>query len=304
MLALEARPAVFLLCQKRPPRSRGYAAALLCGGTMLSAINALVTIMNVLSLDLDFFMRGVIHNAPDDVAKRPDAERVMPWTEEAVTDFLDNILYVPKKTPGRVVSSHHEVFDAWAETIEAGLLQPPFFVCHVDAHSDLGMGFSSWTYLHSDFLELPLDKRSAPKRGNGALNFGSFMSFAIGNRWISSLDFISSESWQHDIPSFLLSDKTRELNRQNLKPPAQLEIELMYVPSEQMSDCILMNRFMQYRKPIGEPVVPFNLLNAQTIADRYRNTRWDRIYLAHSPGYVPVCADPLLDLIAERIETS
>lgn len=247
-------------------------------------------------------MHGVMHNAPDDAAKRPDSKYITPWTEEEVTTFLDKILYVPKKAPGRVVSSHHEVFDAWADAIQTGILQPPFFVCHVDAHSDLGMGFSSWTYLHSDFLELPLHKRSIPKRGNNALNFGSFMPFAIGNRWISEIDFVSSESWQHDIPTFLLSDKTRELNLPNLKPPARLEIELMHVSANEMEECALNNRFMQYRKPFGEPVVPFNLLSAKTIIDRYRDTHWDLIYLAHSPGYVPQSADSLLDLIAARIK--
>jgi len=255
--------------------------------------------MNILSLDLDFFMHGIAHSRSDDLENRPNDHGINPWTEQEVTSFLEDVLHFSGEKPGKVVTSHHEVFFAWRDGISRSLIKPPFFVCHVDAHSDLGMGLPSWVYLHSEFLELEMPKRAFPQEGEWGLNFGSFMPFAIGNRWISHVDFVSSESWHDDIPKNLLVTLPNQ-NAEFLRPPLELEIQLMHAPRSMIEKNCYMN-FRTIRKHVGEPIVPFHLLNAEAVGKRYANTEWDYVFLSHSPGYVPEAADSLLDIIAKRI---
>ena len=255
--------------------------------------------MNILSLDLDFFMHGVAYRRGDSPEDRPNDHGITPWEPEAVSNFLLRSLNVRGQHPGRTVTSHHEVFYAWRDAISRGLLKPPFFVCHVDAHADLGMGSPSWVYLHSEFLELPLADRQYPQDGDWGLNFGSFMPYAIGNRWITSIDFIASESWCDDIPRQLLSTKHIPNDAQMFKPPKSLEIELMHAPRKRIEQN--MTSFVKFRTPIGEPTIPFELLAHDGVGKRYSSTEWDFIFLSHSPGYVPESGDALLPLISAHI---
>lgn len=257
--------------------------------------------VNILSLDLDFFMHGIAHSQSDSLENRPDDHGITPWTEAEVTAFLEDVLHFSEEKPGKVVNSHHEVFFAWRDGISRSLIRPPFFVCHVDAHSDLGMGLPSWVYLHSDFLELDLPKRAFPQEGPWGLNFGSFMPFAIGNRWISSVDFLASESWHDDIPKSLLTTLPNGQGSEFLRPPLNLEIQLMHAPRSVIEQNCYATNFLTVRQQVGEPVVPFHLLNAEAVGARYAKTKWDFVFLSHSPGYVPASADPLLDVIAKRI---
>lgn len=162
------------------------------------------------------------------------------------------------------------------------------------------MGFPSWVYLHSEFLELKIPERAFPQEGSWGLNFGSFMPFAIGNRWISQIDFIASESWRDDIPKNLLVTLPDQ-GEDFLRPPLELEIQLMHAPRSKIEEGCFINKFRTIRTDIGEPIVPFHLLDAQSVGERYAKTEWDYVFLSHSPGYVPEAADLLLDVIASRI---
>lgn len=257
--------------------------------------------MNILSLDLDFFMHGIAHSRSDSLANRPNDHGITPWTEKEVIAFLEDALHFSEKKPGKVVSSHHDVFFAWRDGIGRSLIKPPFFVCHVDAHSDLGMGLPSWVYLHSDFLELELPKRAFPQEGEWGLNFGSFMPFAIGNRWISGVDFVASESWRDDIPRNLLVTLPSGQGHEFLRPPMKLDIQLMHASRSLIERNCYMTNFRTIRRQVGEPIIPFHLLNAEAVGNRYANKEWDFVFLSHSPGYVPEAADPLLDVIGKRI---
>jgi hypothetical protein len=263
--------------------------------------------MNILSLDLDFFMHGIVHNRSDSNDSRPDDHVITPWEAEAVLSFLHDSLNLRASRPGREVCSHHEVFFAWRDAIARKILRPPFFVCHVDAHSDLGMGTASWVYLHSDFLELEVSKRAYPREGKEGLNLGSFMSYAIGNRWISRVDFVASESWCDDIPRCLLSDSSLSHETGSLKPNVELEVELMHVPRDTVrglryrSD--ICTEFKKVRKSVGEPSVPFSILDGKNLGGRYSAYSWDFVFLSRSPGYVPTSGDELLPGIRAYIKT-
>lgn len=83
------------------------------------------------------------------------------WNEREVRNFLEGNLGLTKynKIRGRIVSGHNESLFYWRELIEKGDLCTPFEVIHVDSHADLGLGYSSWTYILNDLLGIPSEER-------------------------------------------------------------------------------------------------------------------------------------------------
>jgi hypothetical protein len=264
--------------------------------------NYSLEIMRVLSLDLDFFMNRRVTSRADKIDSRPDNYDLVPWQPEVVVQYLENTLNLKGRIPGKVVVSHHEVFFHWRNLIELDRLAAPFFVCHVDAHADLGMGLPSWVYLHSDFLELSLADRAHPMVDIWGLNFGSFMAFAVANRWFSEIDFVVPIFWHDDIPQVLLTEAHVSRNGEFIKPDTELHIELMYAPREQIEPVHLCRPFMDVRKSVGEPTIPFNIIAERSVGRRYEGKQWDYVFLSHSPGYVPSVADGLLPIIGAYID--
>lgn len=261
--------------------------------------------MNVLDIDLDFFLDQSVGYRSDDPNDRPDEYGLVPWTEVQVTDFLENTLNLKPTIPGKIVQSHHEVFYQWKKLIEAGDLLTPFRVIHVDAHSDLGLASLSWPYLHSEFLSMNVKDRPNARQGDDGINFTNFLAFAIGCRWIAEIDFVVNHNWDDDIPRELLSKESHELVKKQAPLSVlpyrdyKLEIELMRTP-EWDPETSNWNIFEE-RKPIGEPRVPFNIITVESVGTRYSDAKWDYVFLSHSPGYVPSDADHLLDHIGVYI---
>lgn len=257
--------------------------------------------MRILSLDLDFFLNYPVTGRADDINSRPDNHGLVPWSSDEVVRYLEETLNLKAPVPGKVVTSHHEVFYQWRDLIEREKLTSPFFVCHVDAHADLGVGGSSWVYLHSDFLELPLSERRNPMEGDTGLNFGSFMSFAIGNRWINQVDFVAPTFWRDDISQFQLTEEHLARQGEFIKPGVELHIELMHIPRRQFDPISPAKDILKSRRSIGEPKIPFNIVPQNSVAHRYERVKWDYVFLSHSPGYVPTTADALLPIISAYI---
>lgn len=254
--------------------------------------------MQVLNIDLDFFLNKPVHDRPDDINARPDDEDLVPWESDAVIRFLEDSLNLRAPCPGKVVTHHDEVFFIWRELLQRNVMTKPFFVCHVDAHSDLGIGSSSGIYLHSEFLELPLLQRQYPKEGQGGINFANYMSFAIGNRWISEIDFIIPPFWRVDIPYWSLADESIDCPDETLRKGIQVQLELMYAPREKILSAA---SFKKIREPIGEPKVPLNIIPYKSLLNRYRDAHWDFVFLSQSPGYTPTASDALIPVITSYI---
>ena len=100
--------------------------------------------MNILDIDLDFFLDGRENFATDSGDVR--ADRLNPWEKERVINFIENELRLSTeiKVPGCGVTSHHEVYFELKKLIEGSHLTTPFDVYHIDAHADMGLGDSSW----------------------------------------------------------------------------------------------------------------------------------------------------------------
>jgi hypothetical protein len=243
----------------------------------------------VLDLDLDFFVTPT-HHWMDAPQRLPESEYTCASPSQ-VEFFLEHQCGLSKtrKIPGRFCIEHDKAFYTWREWIESGVISAPFDVYHVDAHADMGIGDPSWTYLLGEVLALPVSDRSSPTTGWKGLNAGSYLPFAIANRWIKSLAYVyPAETNMHEgLPNDL---NTLFFRNGNLNGP----IELPHYSPAQL-DSLLMLSDNPLEPLTWEPAVP----NAYTAGKSFAVEGITHVILAQSPGYTPKSADSLIPLIRE-----
>src|SRR5699024_5735261 len=146
--------------------------------------------MRVLDLDMDFFLTGVCELAKK--GERPSLREARPWAEAEVRAFLEKNcgLSSQRPIPGRVFETHDGALFFWKERLEAGKLQMPFHVTHVDAHSDLGIGRPGPAYVLETVLALPPQARFDLSRyvREEKLDEANYLLFALALRYVSSLE--------------------------------------------------------------------------------------------------------------------
>lgn len=115
--------------------------------------------MRVLDIDLDFFLADCCPLA--DPGERPDLAGHEPWPEDEVIRFLEEQcgLDAAHPIPGRIFETHDRALLFWEEQIAQGRLSVPFDVTHVDAHSDLGIGYPGPGYVLYNVISMPPEKR-------------------------------------------------------------------------------------------------------------------------------------------------
>lgn len=77
-----------------------------------------------------------------------------------------------------------------AGLIDMGGLAQPLSITHVNAHADIGLGGSGYTYLLSDLLRKPVQERHFPRIGDGGMDDGNYLIFAIACHWIRDLTYV------------------------------------------------------------------------------------------------------------------
>lgn len=233
--------------------------------------------MRVLDIDLDFFLADCCPLA--DMGERPGLEGHEPWAEDRVIAFLENQCGLRKDTPvpGRIFPTHDSALGFWAEKREEGLLRTPFHVTHVDAHSDLGIGYPGPGFVLYNVISKAPEKRPdlSGYYAQHKLDEANYLLFALAFRWISSLDNIRNPKSHKDIPQNILNGKPDEIRL-----------------------CSLTSAM--FEKQNGpEPVIPFRVYDDYTA---FRTTEpWDYVTLAISPRYAPPEADALVDVIRRYI---
>lgn len=87
--------------------------------------------MNVLDIDLDFFLREWPRRRESN--GRPSACEYQPWSPTEVEDYLLKRCNLKKDSPipGVVVKHHHELFDHWESLIVSKKLKTPFRLIHM-----------------------------------------------------------------------------------------------------------------------------------------------------------------------------
>ena len=252
----------------------------------------------VLDLDLDFFVwptvRGPVEGRP------PDEEHTCA-TPDQVRSFLEDQcnLSRDRRVPGCFCRKHDEAFDVWKRWGAEKTLELPFEVAHVDAHSDLSFGDASWSYVLETVLSLPPGERSNPERGYNRLNEGSYLTFAIANRWISRLIFVAPVSrWAK------FSRKPPGTVR---GLPSDLNV-FLFKNSSLRSGAIQLrqiNRDLCVKLMSGEPFTPLSIERevpfSSVPAPEFSVSGITKIVLAHSEEYCPPKSDVLIDVVREYL---
>jgi hypothetical protein len=232
--------------------------------------------MRVLDIDLDFFLNDCCPLA--EKGQRPPLLGCEPWDKAVVRSFLEHQcgLSVDHPIPGRIFETHDQALVFWAEMIAAKRLQAPFHVTHVDAHSDLGIGYPGPNYVLFNVLSMPVEqRRKLPVfYEQHKLDEANYLLFALATRWVVSLDNVRNPRSRADIPQVLLD--------------ADGNIRL----------CSVASRLFESKNGT-EPVIPFsNYPDYQAFSSP---EPYDFVTLAMSPRYAPEEADCLRDIIGAYI---
>lgn len=265
--------------------------------------------MKVLDLDMDYFMDYVATGIADTETERLSEEEYghYVWSEQRVREFLERNLGLSKnkKRKGRIVSGHNEAIVFWQELIDKGELQVPFEVVHVDSHADLGLGYSSETYILRDLLQHPFTERVMYSQyedcygRNIDIGIGDYLLFAIAFRWISQLTYCANpEGEKNDYLWTTLKDFNENLI---WNTPVQNTIQLVYNPEMDIPDhrASHEDKRLFLEKGVKEPEVPFCII--PNIEDVKYEGDFDFIVVAQSPNYTPASADFIMTLIREYI---
>ena len=229
-------------------------------------------------------------------------------------------LSTTRKLPGAAFGEHIDAFWTWDRWIREGKLTVPFEVAHVDAHADLGLRDSSWVYLLTELLGLPPTERNHPRTGSDALNSGSYLAYALANRWIASAKYVHPT-----IPSSLVSkddpnDMSMEAFVRRFSPtldeeheddgcpddimtvyfrdedPKSRVIELRHFSREQRQEMIYGSKNL---RPVHrEPPVPFDFV----AGDAFSENGFTHIVVAQSPDFLPESADLLMEICKEYFD--
>lgn len=249
--------------------------------------------MRVLDIDLDFFLNDRYTNFGGEPG-RLDDNCYKPWSIAAVKRFLKGNCGVQTPIKGKFFQTHDEVFYYIRELQEVNDFALRFEFDHIDAHADLGQGDSSYAYISSEILPLPITQRCYPGKIKGweGLSEGNFLSFAIACRWITRLNHISQAKWERDLQAFLCKDFSLESNAIQLK---------CYTPS-QMHEIIfygdLLKKAMEIEPVSLEPEVPYRTIDYK---DFHNDQPYDLFFLTQSPDYTPKSSDSLIPIICEYI---
>jgi hypothetical protein len=232
----------------------------------------------VLDIDLDFFVSPIKnwHASADrlpeeDYSVDANAKSFFEWQCRFNRDT---------RIPGACFEEHDELFDFGIANFRT-----PIHLIHVDAHADIGGGFSAgWHYVGTEYLHLDEPARKHPQRGPNALNAGNFIIFLAACRLLREVTFVSHVNWHDDYGSAYMQHFDPHSEALQLKrfDPGALQgvLGLQHVPHQ------------------NEAPIPFRRTSR---ADFQLRAIPDLMFLTRSPGYTPQSADTLYDDIAEYI---
>lgn len=264
--------------------------------------------MRVLDLDMDYFMTKIA-STPFTCEERLDEEYYgdSVWTEEEVRQFLEQNLGLSKKhkISGRIVSGHNEALLFWEELINNKMLLDPFDVVHVDSHADLGLGDTSWNFLQSMFLTLPIDSRRKISEYEfcdeiKGISIGDYLLWAVAYKMVSSITYCANP--YGDKNDYVL-ETLKDFHEEDLwDKPVKNYIQLKYNETMEMPEY---NSSDAYKKKYLEGAIKdpeVELLIIPTIDDVKFAGDFNYVVMAQSPNYTPASADFIIDIFREYIE--
>ena len=229
----------------------------------------------VLDIDLDFFLADCCPLA--EAGQRPGLLGHEPWPQETVRRFLEKRCLLSRHAPipGRVFVTHDGALGYWKVLMDRGMLQAPFHVTHVDAHSDLGIGYPGPGYVLYNVLSLPPERRLDLDRfyRERKLDEANYLLFALAARIVSSLENVRRPFSKEDIPRQILAENGTRIHLPQSFP----------------------DLFEKANGP--EPLIPYCAYKEDGAFQAA--APYDYVSLAISPRYAPQEADGLIPIIAE-----
>lgn len=232
--------------------------------------------MNVLDLDLDFFLTDCCPLAPK--GERPDAYYAKPWAEHEAAAYLERNLGLStaRPIPGILTETHDGALRFWKEQIQKGTLKKPFSVVHVDAHADLGIGKPGPGFVLNNVLGVQPDIRDDLQRyyAQKQLDEANYLLFALAFRWADRLTLVRDTFSRPDLPEFVVRSEDGSASIR-LESYVSRMFETKY-GKEPLIRTRIFDDPMQYRAQ-----EPFSFIT-----------------VAQSPRYAPKEADALLNVIS------
>lgn len=244
--------------------------------------------MRILNFDMDFFLDKVAIGKPFDNIRLSDNEYT-PWSEQEVRNFLKDTIGLSNSTPklGAVLTHHVGFYCFIKKLILSKIISPPFDLIHIDAHADLGLGDSKWSYIYQELLAHPINERLNHIKAN-KVNSGNYLLFMIALEWINTLTYIPHKT--EDGYDFI-SDIMKNFN--NFSEIIQLKY---YKYGINFSD----DDYQLNQHYIPQAEVPFKILKNMYNYDK--SLQIDYIFLSQSPSYTPKSADFIIDIFREYID--
>jgi hypothetical protein len=257
--------------------------------------NPSIESMNILDIDTDVFVDPRPHRRR--AGERLRASDYHAWTPDRVERFLVEQcnLSVDKRTPGAIVTYHHELFDIWDRLIANGLLSAPFTLTHVDSHADMGMGDASCEYILCDLLHKDLNDRRNPKRGDwDGLQEGNYVSFAVACGWISKINYVQHPQTRKE------NDRGHPDIADRLFRNSDPNCGIIQLRAFRPGSNDGFNRYWETATPVSfEPELPI----AYHERDTFKGTdEFSFLFAAQSPDYTPATVDPILEVLRGFIQ--
>jgi hypothetical protein len=253
----------------------------------------------VLSIDLDAFVSPTVYakDSADHRRVASDAYRVLPAPRVlALTERLG----FARGAEGACIEHHHQILDHLHRRIASGTLRIPFDLVHVDAHADLGWGEMVWRRLLGDIAGRPLAERQTFRSG---ITIGNWLSYAIVWGWVRSVLHVrppadSKDRWV-DVGRMFYRDGDTQ----------RAELDFVFMPEV---------RHLTVGKEDPDPLAPGDLQRLQRgrpsvvrvpflvrdFATAPVQRSADFVVLCRSPGFTPLSADRVYDLLRDRLGAS
>jgi hypothetical protein len=159
--------------------------------------------MNILDIDLDFFLDRTPIWESTDTDKRLNSGSFIPCNKKDVELFLSTQCGLRKdqRIPGKLLTHHDEVYYQVRNFIELGKTKIAS-IDHVDAHADLGLGDLCYKYLYFNLLLKPVKERyyhddAVPNIQR--MGPGNFLLFMITCRWILKIRYVHLDKNPEDL---------------------------------------------------------------------------------------------------------
>lgn len=252
--------------------------------------------MLVLSLDIDFFVCPKKYDSPTDSIERLPSHEYCVEDLPNVRSFLEDrcCLSANHKVPGAFMRHHTQGFDVVEELHRRAA--HGIDLINVDAHADLGSGDSGWHYLLTEWLPIPAGSRPKPKRGYDGLNLGNWMAFVGAAGFLNSLTYVPNIELGRGPDRGTPGDICRCYLRDEDSAP-QLYFCPISAGEVREWGAPRLKELLKLKEPAA--VVPFTLCDRE---DLRLDRRPDYVFVCQSPGYTPVEADEILDLVGDYIQ--